>query len=136
MTKMQRVLVVNPDNGAALNYIGYTWADNNIHLEKALEYIQKAVELMPDDGYVRDSLGWVFYKLGNYEQAIVELEKASGMEENDPVIKEHLGDVYMQTEQPEKARTAYEEAYNLYEEEEKKEKVKAKINDINTRSTQ
>jgi len=136
MAKMQAVLALDPENGAALNYIGYTWADNNVHLEKALEYIKKAVELMPEDGYVRDSLGWVYYKIGEVEQAILELEKASEMVGNDPVVKEHLGDVYMQTEQLEKALTAYEEAYELYEEEAKKENVNAKINAVKSRSAQ
>ncbi len=136
MAKMQAVLVLDPDNGAALNYVGYTWADNNMHLEKALEYIRKAVELLPDDGYVRDSLGWVYYKMGDVEQAIIELRKASEMVGNDPVIKEHLGDIYMQTEQYEKARAAYEEAYELYKDKEKKQNVEAKINAINSRGAQ
>ncbi|MGB5883866.1 MAG: tetratricopeptide repeat protein, partial [Desulfobulbales bacterium] len=113
---------------------GYTWADNNIHLEKALEYIKKAVELMPEDGYVRDSLGWAYFKVGDVEQAIIELEKASEMVGNDPVVKEHLGEVYMQMEQIEKALAAYEEAYELYEEEEKKQSVNAKIQSIKSRS--
>lgn len=134
MAKMQAVLVLDPENGAALNYIGYTWADNNIHLEKALEYIKKAVELMPEDGYVRDSLGWVYFKVGDVEQAIIELEKASEMVGNDPVVKEHLGEAYMQMEQIEKALAAYEEAYELYEEEEKKQSVNAKIQSIKSRS--
>jgi len=134
IAKMQAVLAVDPDNGAALNFVGYTWADNNMELEKALEYIKRAVELMPDDGYVRDSLGWVYFKIGNIEQAIVELEKASEMVDNDPIIREHLGDAYMTTEQFEKALAAYEKAYELYEEEEKKQSVKAKINSVKSRS--
>ena len=134
MVKMQTVLTIDPDNGAALNYVGYTWADNNVHLEKALEYIEKAVELMPDDGYVRDSLGWVLYRMGDIEQAIIELEKASEMVQDDPIIKEHLGDVYLQNEEFEKALAAYEDAYKLFEEEEKKERVSAKINSVKSRS--
>ncbi len=134
MAKMQEVLALDPDNGAALNYVGYTWADNDIHLEEALAYIKRAVELMPDDGYVRDSLGWVYYKIGEVEQAIIELEKASEMVDNDPIIREHLGDVYMQAGQYEKALAAYEKAYELYEEEEKKQKVNTKIHSIKSRS--
>jgi tetratricopeptide (TPR) repeat protein len=134
MAKMQAVLGKDPDNGAALNYVGYTWADNNIHLEKALEYIRKAVELMPDDGYVRDSLGWVLYKMGDTEQAIIELERASEMVADDPIIKEHLGDVYLQTEQFEKALAAYKQAYELYEEENMRESVNKKIDSVKTRS--
>jgi len=134
MAKMKAVLILDPDNGAALNYVGYTWADNNIHLEKALAYIQRAVELMPDDGYVRDSLGWVYYKMGETEQAIIELKKASEMVGNDPVIKEHLGDIYTETQQFEKALDAYEKAYKLYEVEEKKESINIKINNVKSRS--
>ena len=135
MDKMQTVLAKDPENGAALNYIGYTWADNDVHLEQALEYIKKAAELMPDDGYVRDSLGWVLFKMGETEQAIVELEKASEMVDNDPIIKEHLGDVYLAMEQFEKALTAYKKAYELYEEADKKESVTTKINSLKTRSS-
>jgi tetratricopeptide (TPR) repeat protein len=133
MAKMQALLVLAPDNGAALNFVGYTWADNNINLEKALVYIKKAVELMPGDGYVRDSLGWVYYKMGKIEQAILELEKASEMVGEDPVIKEHLGDIYMETQQFEKALDAYEKAYEFYEEEEKKESISIKIKDAKSR---
>jgi tetratricopeptide (TPR) repeat protein len=135
MAKMQAVLVLDPDNGAALNYVGYTWADNNIHLEKALVYIKRAIELMPDDGYVRDSLGWVYYKMGEIEQAIFELKKASEMVGDDPVIKEHLGDIYMETQQFEEALDAYEKAYKLYEEEGKKESISIKINNVKSRGT-
>jgi len=134
ITKMQKVLVMDPDNGAALNYVGYTWADNDVHLEQALEYIKKAVDLMPDDGYVRDSLGWVLFKMGHIEQAVVELEKASEMVGSDPIIKEHLGDVYLATEQFEKALIAYKEAYELYEEVDKKDNVNLKINSVKSRS--
>ena len=133
MTRMQAVIALDPDNGAALNFVGYTWADNNLNLDKALEYIKKAVELMPDDGYVRDSLGWVYFKMGDVGQAIIELEKASEMVENDPVVKEHLGDVYLQLDQPEKALTSYEESYELYDEEEKKQKITDKINSLKSR---
>lgn len=133
MARMQAVLALDPDNGPALNFVGYTWADNNINLAEALEYIKRAVELMPDDGYVRDSLGWVYFRIGNVDQAIIELEKASEMVGTDPVIMEHLGDVYMHMEQFEKALAAYEESLDLYKEEEKKEKVRAKLDAVRSR---
>jgi len=134
MEKMQAVLVKDPGNGAALNYVGYTWADNNINLGKALEYIKKAVEILPEDGYVRDSLGWVYYRLGDIEQAVIELEKAAEMVEDDPIIKEHLGDVYLHKKQFEKALSVYEQAYQLFVEDEKKQQVKIKIDSIKFRS--
>jgi len=135
MKMMRKVLALDPENGAALNYVGYTWADNNQNLDKALEYIKRAVELMPDDGYIRDSLGWVYFKLGDVDLAIMELEKASEMVKDDPVIKEHLGDVYLQNNQPEKALAAYEASYELYEERDKKEKIADKINSLKSRGT-
>ena len=134
MVKMQAVIALDPDNSAALNYVGYTWADKNINFDKALEYIKKAIELMPDDGYIRDSLGWIYFKMGDVKQAIVELEKASEMVEDDPVIKEHLGDVYLQANQLEKALAAYETSYEQYEEEEKKKNIADKINSLKSRS--
>ena len=130
MSTMQAVLVLEPDNGPALNYVGYTWADKGVNFEKALEYIKKAVELMPDDGYVRDSLGWVHFKMGNISQAVIELEKASAMVEDDPIIHEHLGDAYLQAKELEKALASYKEAYRLYEDQEKKDKVSVKINSL------
>jgi tetratricopeptide (TPR) repeat protein len=133
MARMQEVIVLHPENGAALNYVGYTWADNNLNLDKALEYIMKAVELIPDDGYIRDSLGWVYFKMGDLRQAIIELEKASEMVENDPVVKEHLGDVYLETNQLEKALAAYEASFELYEKEEKKNNITGKINALKSR---
>ena len=133
MAKMQAVIDLDPDNGAALNYVGYTWADNNINLDMALEYIIKAVELLPEDGYVRDSLGWVYFKMGDIKQAIIELEKASEMVGDDPAVKEHLGDVYLQDGQPDKALVAYEASYELYEEEGKKENITNKINSLKSR---
>ena len=134
-SRMEAVLALEPDNGPALNYVGYTWADKGINLEKALGYIKKAVELMPDDGYVRDSLGWVYFRMGNISQAVIELEKASALVEDDPVIREHLGDAYLQAKEPEKALASYEEAYRLYDDEEKKERVSAKINSLKSGGT-
>jgi tetratricopeptide (TPR) repeat protein len=135
MARMEEVLILDPENGPALNYVGYTWADNGVNLDKALEYIKKAVELMPDDGYVRDSLGWVYFKMGNSKQAVIELEKASDMVAEDPVIREHLGDAYLQANEPEKALASYEESYKLYEDQDKKNNVAAKINSLKAGGT-
>jgi tetratricopeptide (TPR) repeat protein len=133
MAIMQQVLNLEPDNAAALNYVGYTWADKNVHLEKAYEYIRKAVDLMPQDGYIRDSLGWVYFKMGDTEQAIVELEKALEMVDSDPVIYEHLGDAYLHKGDEQKALVLYEKSYEQYEDEDKKTAVQVKIDALKTR---
>ena len=133
MVSMQKLLVLEPDNGAALNYVGYTWADKNVHLDRAYEYIRKAVELMPDDGYIRDSLGWVYFKMGDVDQAIVELNKALELVDSDPVIHEHLGEAYLHKGEEQKALSNYEKAYEMYEEEDKKAVVLEKVDSLKAR---
>ncbi len=83
---MERVLELQPDHAEALNYIGYTWADKNIHLKKALEYILRATKLKPDNGFIIDSLGWVYYRLGDFQQARKELEHSLELVPDDPHI--------------------------------------------------
>ena len=84
----------DPNDAYTLNYLGYWYADTNRNLDKAIEYIQKAVKLRPSSGYFADSLGWVYYRLKDYEAAAQWLEKAIQLEPLDPVITEHLGDAY------------------------------------------
>jgi len=127
MEKMQQALQLDPRNPAALNYIGYTWADNEENLEQALKYIEQAVALKPEDGFIMDSLGWVYFRLGDIDRAIKELEKALELVDDDPVIYEHLGDVYLQAGEPGKARANYEKALTFQKDEEKLESVRRKI---------
>jgi Flp pilus assembly protein TadD len=63
-------------------------------LEEGLEMVRKAVELRPEDGYIVDSLGWAYYRLGRFEEAVTELERAVSLQPGDPVIQDHLGDAY------------------------------------------
>ena len=77
-----------------MTYLGYSWADQGIQLERAIAMVKKAVDLRPSDGYVIDSLGWAHYRNGDYEQALKHLERATELRPEDPIINEHLGDVY------------------------------------------
>nr|WP_230989624.1 tetratricopeptide repeat protein [Devosia faecipullorum] len=90
----QRALELNPDQPQVLNYLGYSWIDMDMHLEEALGMIEKAVEAQPMDGYIIDSLGWAFYKLGRLEEAVETLERAVMLLPGDPEINDHLGDAY------------------------------------------
>ena len=103
MIYMEKVLDIDGDDALALNYIGYTWADQGIKLNQALDYVSRSVKARPDDGFVRDSLGWVYYKMGNYERAAIELFEAVSMQPDDPTINEHLGDAYVKTGATKKA---------------------------------
>jgi len=88
------VLELDPDDAAALNYLGYMLADRNVRLEEAYGMIKKAVDLDPDNGAYRDSLGWVFYRQNKLEQAELWLRKSLDKAPRDPTVHDHLADVY------------------------------------------
>jgi len=127
VVNMEKVIELQPEHAEALNFIGYTWADNNIHLDRALEYIKRAVELKPGNGYMADSLGWVYFRLGEFEKAEIELEHAIELEPGDPHIYDHLGDVYLSLKKKSKALQTYQKAYEMFKDEKNRTKVKNKI---------
>ena len=90
----KKVLASDPRSAITLNYLGYMMADRGTHLEEALGYVKKAVELDPQNGAYLDSLGWAYYKLGNYDLAEENLRKASERIGNDATVQDHLGDLY------------------------------------------
>jgi tetratricopeptide (TPR) repeat protein len=91
---LEKALELYPNQPQVLNYLGYSWVDQGLHLDKAIKMIRKAVELRPNDGYIVDSLGWAQYRLGHYQEASDALERAIELKPEDPVINDHLGDVY------------------------------------------
>ncbi len=93
----KKVLAEDPQNAAALNYLGYMLADRGVRVEEGLGYIKRAVALEPQNGAYLDSLGWAYYKLGNYDQAEEVLRKASERLNSDPTVHDHLGDLYQKT---------------------------------------
>jgi tetratricopeptide (TPR) repeat protein len=127
VTQMKEVLRLEPDHADALNYLGYSYADRGIRLEEALQLIQKAMSLKPNMGYITDSLGWLYFKLGQYEKAAVELEKANQLTPDDPTITEHLADSYFKLHRIEKAIELYEKALKLDPKPDQIERLKSKI---------
>ncbi|MGQ3017783.1 tetratricopeptide repeat protein [Phenylobacterium sp.] len=89
-------LALNPDEPDILNYLAYGWIDRGERLEEALAMVQSAVDANPRSGAMIDSLGWGYYRLGQYEKAVEILEEAVGLEAGDPEINNHLGDAYWQ----------------------------------------
>jgi len=124
---MEKVLVLQPDHAEALNYIGYTWADKNMHLKKALEYILRANTLKPDNGFIIDSLGWVYFRLGNLQKAVRALERSLELISNDPHIYDHLGDVYRALGRFPEAKDVYQKAYEMFKDEKNKADIQQKI---------
>jgi tetratricopeptide (TPR) repeat protein len=128
VAELRRVLKIQPDFHAALNYLGYTFADAGIHLDEALKLIRRAVALDPDNGAYVDSLGWTYFRLGRPELARDSLERASRLEPEDAALQEHLGDVYVALGQTERARQAYRKALDLGGDD--PEKVRHKLGDL------
>src|SRR5690606_28191702 len=112
-----------------LNYLGYSWVDRGIHLDQGLEMIKKAVDLRPKDGYIVDSLGWAFYRLGRFEEAVKELERAIELRPEDPTINDHLGDAYWRVGRQLEARFQWSHARDLKPEPEDLAKILAKLKD-------
>jgi len=91
---LEKALELYPDQPQVLNYLGYSWVDQGVNLDKGLKMVRRAVELRPNDGYIVDSLGWAQYRLGHYQEASDALERAIELKPEDPTINDHLGDVY------------------------------------------
>jgi tetratricopeptide (TPR) repeat protein len=113
VAEFRRLIGADPDYHAALNYLGYMFAEQGEHLEEAKTMVEKAVALEPDNGAYVDSLGWVYFRLGRFEQARLTLERAAHLETTDGTVQEHLGDVYGAMGQPERAGEAYRRALAL-----------------------
>ncbi|MEL0022117.1 MAG: tetratricopeptide repeat protein, partial [Rickettsiales bacterium] len=110
-----------------LNYLGYSWVDQGINLDRAREMIERAVEQRRDDGYIVDSMGWVLFRLGNYEEAVQHLERAVELRPLDPIISDHLGDAYWRVGRKHEARFQWRRALSLNPEKNDVLRIEAKI---------
>lgn len=133
---MEKIIEIKPDNAAALNFVGYSWAEKKINLDQALDYIQRAIELKPDNGFIRDSLGWVFFRLGKIDQAIKELEAAVRLSPDDPAILDHLGDAYLESGRVREALQTYKKALkHAMDDEQEKNRIVEKIRILEKQGT-
>lgn len=126
--QMKKVLEINPNHADSLNYIGYSYAEEGIKLDEALDMIERALKIEPDSGYIIDSLGWVYYRKGLYDKALDYLEKAFSIESKDPAIAEHLGDVYLKKNEYQRSLEMYQKALSL--EHKESEKILEKIKEV------
>ena len=110
--KMKAVLQLNPDHADALNFLAYQQAEQGIGLDSALAQAQKALAIKPS-GYIRDTLGWIFFKLGRFAESRVQLEEAVRMQPEDAVIREHLGDLYRAMKLWQLAKDTYRQVLQL-----------------------
>jgi tetratricopeptide (TPR) repeat protein len=124
---MKKALSLQPEQPHVLNYLGYSWIDQGVNLSEAMGMIKRAVDQRPDDGYIVDSLGWAYYRIGNYEEAVKTLERAIELKPEDPTINDHLGDAYWRIGRTLEAKFQWAHARDLKPDAEELPKIEAKI---------
>src|SRR5215813_1964655 len=124
---MRKALELQPEQPHVLNYLGYSWIDQGVNLDEGMKMIKRAVDQRPDDGYIVDSLGWAYYRIGNYEDAVKHLERAIDLKPEDRTINDHLGDAYWRVGRTLEAKFQWAHARDLKPEPEDLPKITAKI---------
>jgi tetratricopeptide (TPR) repeat protein len=124
---MKKALNLYPDQPLVLNYLGYSWVDQGVHMDEGMDMIRRAVEQRPDDGYIVDSLGWAYYRIGNYDEAVKNLERAVELKPEDPTINDHLGDAYWRIGRTLEAHFQWSHAKDLNPDPEELPKIEAKL---------
>ena len=125
----KKALELSPNEPLILNYLGYSWVDRNENVPEALALIKKAVELKPEDGYYIDSLGWAYFRLGRFDEAVEQLERAVELKAEDPTINDHLGDAYWRAGRKLEAQFQWSTALVSKPEPEEIPKLQAKMKD-------
>ncbi len=112
---LRKSIALDPANAAeAYNYLGYMWADHNMQLDEAEEMIKRALEIEPNNGSYLDSLGWVEFRKGKFDQALADLLRASkNMDRDDPIVFEHMGDIYLKLDRVPEALESWQKALAL-----------------------
>ena len=103
-------LDLQPNEPQVLNYLGYSWVEQGTNLPRATQMIERAVLLRPSDGYIVDSLGWAFYRGGQYGRAVEMLQRAVTLVPGDAAINDHLGDALWRAGRQEEARFQWQHA--------------------------
>jgi tetratricopeptide (TPR) repeat protein len=124
---LKKALELFPDQPLVLNYLGYSWIDQGLHLDDGMRLIERAVSVKPDDGYIVDSLGWAHYKRGNYAEAVRYLERAVELRPDDAVLNDHLGDALWKVGRVREARFQWDQSLSLKPEPEDALKTRRKL---------
>jgi Flp pilus assembly protein TadD len=122
-----RALELQPNQPYVLNYLGYSWVEQGINLDKAKKMLETATKLRRDDGYIIDSLGWALYRTGEYPDAVRHLERAVELRPHDTTINDHLGDAYWRVGRTHEARFQWRRALSLDPAPERVPEIEGKI---------
>ena len=112
--EFRKILTIDANNSMTLNYLGYMLGDRGVKLDDALAMVQKAVQLDPQNGAYLDSLGWVYFKMGQYALAEANLRKASERMGQDPAVHDHLGELFEKTGRLKMAAAQWEQSLQEY----------------------
>ena len=123
----RKALELRPNQPQVLNYLGYSYVEMGENLDEALDMIERAVAERPDSGHITDSLGWVLYRLGRYEEAVGHMERATELLPVDPIVNDHLGDVYWAVGRQLEARFQWKRALSFDPEEEDAARIRRKL---------
>lgn len=115
------------ERAQVLNYLAYSWVDQGLNIDRSFEMLKEAVALAPEDGAIVDSLGWAYYRLGRYEDAVRELERAIELKPGDATINDHLGDAYWKVGRRPEAFFKWNHARDLKPEPEELPKILSKM---------
>lgn len=130
---LRSILEANPSSASALNFLGYSYADRGIRLQEAEQLILKALEIRPQDGYIQDSLAWVYYKQSKYEKARKVMEVVVQNVSDESVIWEHYGDILVKVGDIPLAIKAYTQALEWESDDDKRKRIEQKIQDLSSR---
>ncbi|MFV0360285.1 tetratricopeptide repeat protein [Tropicimonas sp.] len=123
----RKALDLNPGQPQVLNYLGYSFVEMERNLDEALAMIEQAVREEPDSGYIIDSLGWAEFRLGRYDDAVINLERAAQLMAVDPVVNDHLGDAYWAVGRRIEARFQWRRALSFNPEPEEAGRIRRKL---------
>ena len=124
---LKQALKLKPEQPLVMNYLAYTWVEQGVNTQDALKMLKRAVELRPEDGFIIDSLGWAYYRLGDFQTAIRYLEQAILLEPGEATINDHLGDAYWRVGRKLEARYQWQHALKLNPQKGDEPKIQRKI---------
>lgn len=134
MQTMRAVIALDPLHSNAYNYLGYLLAEQNTNLQEALRLVQRALKIKPGNGYYLDSLAWVYYRLGDYELALVNILQALRLHPKESVILEHYADILLKLARHAESLRAYQKALQYVDSESDRQRIENKINQLEANS--
>jgi len=120
-------LALDPDQADVLNYLGYSLVERRENLDEALEMIERAARITPNSGYIIDSLAWVYYRLGRYEDAVAPMARAVSLMPDDPILNDHYGDILWMVGRKREARFQWRRALSFGPEEDEFDRIRRKL---------